>query len=136
MTTGAPPPHLRCTLLRAVVAAAALAVGAAGCADHDAGTAPRPAPSPRTTSPQQLCTTLVTRWAQQLLADGGSGYGDYQSMGLSNGQYEILRAVLDAARTEEQRNGPAIAHQLIERQADRRCTERYREGVPTGGPWQ
>jgi hypothetical protein len=62
-------------------------------------------------------------------------YGDYQSMGLSNGQYEILRDVVDAARVERKRNGPDSAGQLIDRQAHSRCTDRYRDGNPTGGPW-
>ncbi|MFI1468590.1 hypothetical protein [Streptomyces wuyuanensis] len=141
MTDGAPS-RRRCTLphrlapsvARTAVLAAALAA-LAGCADPGSGTAP-PAPSPRTTPPEELCTRLVTHWAHRLLADGGSGYGDYQSMGLSNGQYEILRTVLDAARAEDRSNGPDAARELTDRLAERSCTERYRGGVPTGGPWQ
>ncbi|MFD9967874.1 hypothetical protein [Streptomyces sp. NPDC059017] len=135
MTDGAPP-RPRCTPLRVLAPSVALAAALAGCADPGAGTTPRPSPSPRTTAPAELCTRLVTQWAHRLLADGGSGYGDYQSMGLSNGQYGILRTVLDAGRAEERRNGPGTARELTRRLAQRGCTERYRDGVPTGGPWQ
>ncbi|MFG3306059.1 hypothetical protein [Streptomyces wuyuanensis] len=142
MTDGEPsrrrwtlPRRLAPSVARAAVFAAALAA-LAGCADPGSGTGPRPSPSPRTTPPQELCTRLVTQWAHRLIADGGSGYGDYQSMGLSNGQYEILRTVLDAARAEARDNGPDAARELTERLAERSCTERYRGGVPTEGPWQ
>lgn len=142
MTDGAPsrrrwtlPRRLAPSVVRTAVLGAALAT-LAGCTDPGSGTAPRPSPSPRTTPPRELCTRLVTQWAHRLLADGGSGYGDYQSMGLSNGQYEILRTVLDAARAEQRSNGPDAARELTDRLAERSCTERYRGGVPTGGPWQ
>ncbi|MDJ0384298.1 hypothetical protein [Streptomyces sp. G-G2] len=77
--------------------------------------------------------------------DGGHGGHDpvgldYQSMGLSGGQNEILRAVLADARTERRAQGPAAgpdaAHRLTAREARSRCAERYRSGTPTGGPWQ
>ncbi|MGW1881883.1 hypothetical protein [Streptomyces sp. NPDC001970] len=119
--------------------AAGVLVGAAACSaggsDSGAPDGRRTTPSPHTTSPQELCTALITKWGHELL-DDDSGYGDYQSIGLSNAQYEILRATLDAARAAKQRNGPASARELIDRQAEERCTERYRNGVPTGGPWQ
>ncbi|MGW7362802.1 hypothetical protein ACWGI8_05065 [Streptomyces sp. NPDC054841] len=125
------------TAVCAALTAGLLATGAGCSGDADRGAdGPRPAPSPRTTSPQELCTALITRWGQELLAAGDSGYGDYQSMGLSNAQYEILRDVLDAARAERRRNGPDAAGELMRRQSDERCTELYRDGVPTGGPWQ
>lgn len=63
-------------------------------------------------------------------------YGDYQSMGLSNGQYDILRTVLDAARAEKKRQGAAAADHLIDRQARRGCVDWYRSGGPGEGPWQ
>ncbi|MEU1016392.1 hypothetical protein [Streptomyces sp. NPDC005898] len=99
-------------------------------------------PSPGATSPAALCTALVTEWARQLYAADGSGgpsgsggYGDYQSMGLSNGQYAILRDVLDAARAERRRQSAAAGRKLIDRQARKRCAERHRDGGPSGGPW-
>ncbi|MFD7440316.1 hypothetical protein [Streptomyces sp. NPDC059909] len=121
--------------VRAALAAGVL-TALAGCSDGGAPAGGPAAPSPRTTSPQELCTTLIAKWGHKLLTDGDSGYGDYQSMGLSNAQYEILRETLDAARAEKQRNGPDSAGTLIDRQSGERCAERYRNGVPTAGPWQ
>lgn len=63
-------------------------------------------------------------------------YGDYQSMGLSNGQYAILREIVDAARAAKRRQGTGAAERLIDRQARASCAERYRHGTPSGGPWQ
>ncbi|GGT12774.1 hypothetical protein [Streptomyces chromofuscus] len=90
-------------------------------------------PSPRATTPAEVCARIVAYWSREVLDDGS--YGDYQSMGLSNGQYDILRNVVDAARTERERQGRAAAEQLIDRQARVRCAGRYRDGGPTGGPW-
>ncbi|MBM7171616.1 hypothetical protein JQK87_25060 [Streptomyces sp. G44] len=100
-----------------------------------------PAPASRTTSPAGLCTTIITKWARQIYdADGtaradDSTYGDYQSMGLSNGQYQILREILDAARTARRRETTDAGRELITRQARERCAERHRDGGPSGGPW-
>ncbi|MFH8611163.1 hypothetical protein ACH4D5_27175 [Streptomyces sp. NPDC018029] len=94
-----------------------------------------PSPSPRTTSPADLCTTIITKWARQIYDSGDTTYGDYQSMGLSNGQYMILRDILDAARAERRRESAAAGRELIARQARERCAERHRGGGPSGGPW-
>ncbi|MGW6688899.1 hypothetical protein [Streptomyces sp. NPDC054961] len=104
------------------------------------GTArPGAAPAPEPTPPQRLCSDLITHWAGVIL-DAGDGpdavHLDYQSMGLSGGQNEILLAVLAAARAEGRAAGPAAARELTAREAGRLCAERYRSGVPTGGPWQ
>ncbi|MFG3201727.1 hypothetical protein [Streptomyces sp. NPDC048192] len=90
--------------------------------------------APMPTSPAALCTRLVAHWAREVL-DSGT-YGDYQSMGLSNGQYAILREVVDAARAVKQRQGTVAAERLIDRQAHAACAERYRHGTPSGGPWR
>ncbi|MFJ9866486.1 hypothetical protein [Streptomyces sp. NPDC101165] len=85
-------------------------------------------------SDAELCARIVAHWSRKVL-DSGT-YGDYQSMGLSNGQYEILRDVVDAARAAERRQGAAAADELIGRQAHESCAERYRHGTPSGGPWR
>ncbi|MEV5143155.1 hypothetical protein AB0L14_01600 [Streptomyces sp. NPDC052727] len=108
-----------------------------GCTGPDAS-APSPAPasaspSAQPTSDADLCTRLVTYWARKMLADGT--YGDYQSMGLSHGQYQILRDVVAAGRSVRKRQGPDLANQLMDRQARTACTARYRHGTPSGGPW-
>lgn len=121
-------------------AAALVAALALGCSpDGTQATPTAPAtPAPHTTSPQDLCTRLITHWSGVLLdaEPGEDPVGrDYQAMGLSGGQYDILRAVVAAARTEEQARGRDAGRDLVAREARQRCDERYRHGIPTGGPW-
>ncbi|MFD9307278.1 hypothetical protein ACFWCB_32190 [Streptomyces sp. NPDC060048] len=128
--------------LAAAATAALLAAAPLGCAcgTPSAGAArPGPAGAPEPTPPQRLCADLITHWAGVIL-DAGEGrdavHLDYQAMGLSGGQNEILLAVLAGARAEQRAQGPAAAREFTAREAERRCAERYRSGVPTGGPWQ
>ncbi|MFD9330886.1 hypothetical protein [Streptomyces sp. NPDC060065] len=95
---------------------------------------PSGSPSPEVTPPEDLCAQLVSYWSREALDQ--DSYGDYQSMGLSNGQYEILVKVVDAARAEEKRKGEEAAELLIDRRARELCAERYRDGAPSEGPWQ
>ncbi|WP_247693608.1 hypothetical protein [Streptomyces sp. RM99] len=102
--------------------------------------APTPPPSAsasprRPLSPAELCTTAVRHWAREAL-DGATPYGDYQSMGLSDRQYGVLREVLADARAVRSEQGTRAARSLIDRQARARCAEAYREGAPTRGPWR
>ncbi|MFJ3668511.1 hypothetical protein ACIPSE_18910 [Streptomyces sp. NPDC090106] len=131
-------------------ARAALGVGAAlglalltvtGCGGSASRTASAPTPTPvptpasgRPAPPEDLCARLVAHWSREVLDT--DTYGDYQSMGLSNGQYEILIGVVDAARAARKREGPAAADELIDRRARRGCVEWYRDGGPGDGPWQ
>ncbi|MFE6283952.1 hypothetical protein [Streptomyces sp. NPDC057877] len=123
--------------LRTGAAALLLTLLSTGCGTADspptsAGTSAAPSPTP--TPPEDLCTRLVSHWSREVL-DSGT-YGDYQSMGLSNGQYEILREVVDAARAEKRRHGAQAADALIERRARAGCVDWYRTGGPSDGPWQ
>ncbi|WP_046729619.1 hypothetical protein [Streptomyces humi] len=95
---------------------------------------PSQAGSPSAVPDADLCARIVAHWSREVLGSGT--YGDYQSMGLSNGQYEILRDVVDAARALERRQGAAAADRLIDRRARSACAERYRRGTPSGGPWR
>lgn len=107
----------------------------AGCTGPD-GSAPSPAPTTvaaQPTSAADLCTKLVGYWSRRMLA--GDTYGDYQSMGLSHGQYQILMDVVAAGRSARQREGVDAARRLMARQARTACTARYRHGAPSGGPW-
>ncbi|GAA2641888.1 hypothetical protein [Streptomyces vastus] len=92
------------------------------------------ADSPSATPPEDLCTRIVTYWSREVL--GEATYGDYQSMGLSNGQYEILMKVVEAARAEKKSKGTPAADRLIDREARAGCEDLYRDGTPSGGPWQ
>ncbi|WEH18808.1 hypothetical protein [Streptomyces sp. VNUA24] len=125
---------------RAALAPALLAgVLATGCAapdtpDASASARNDGAPSPSATPREEVCAKLVTYWAREAL-DSGT-YGDYQSMGLSNGQYEILRTVVDAARAERRRTDAGAADRLIERRARTDCEAWYRSGGPGEEPWR
>ncbi|GAA1944296.1 hypothetical protein GCM10009837_82940 [Streptomyces durmitorensis] len=118
---------LACTALLTTLFAAT------GCGSSPSGDTP--GPSPATTSPEDLCTALITKWGRQIYDSGKETYGDYQSMGLSNGQYMILRDTLDLARAERERHGADAGRKLLTREARERCEKRYRHGQPSGGPW-
>ncbi|MFG2948562.1 hypothetical protein [Streptomyces adustus] len=107
---------------------------AAGASGTSGGTAGPGSPAPSVTAPEELCTRLVAHWARQVLDT--PTYGDHQSMGLSNGQYEILRAVVAAARAERKRQGSSAAVELIDRQTRSACVDRYRSGEPGKDPWR
>ncbi|KES04714.1 hypothetical protein BU52_24135 [Streptomyces toyocaensis] len=100
-------------------------------ADADGGRTA--SPSPRVTSDEDLCAELVGHWSRQVL--DGDTYGDYQSMGLSGGQYDILREVVDSARAARRQGTPDVGR-LIDREAREGCAEWYRAGGPGEGPWQ
>ncbi|WP_405967031.1 hypothetical protein OG613_13225 [Streptomyces sp. NBC_00015] len=139
MTTGGAPragaagrlpgPAFPAALLAGLLATGCGATGSAGAS----GT-PSPSASASTTPPEELCTRIVAHWSREVL--DSTAYGDYQSMGLSNGQYEILRTVVDAARAAKKRQGADAADELIGREAAEGCARRYRSGGPTEGPWQ
>ncbi|MFF4468598.1 hypothetical protein ACFYZ3_03475 [Streptomyces sp. NPDC001599] len=144
-------PHRARVLARSLALALLIGVFAAGCggdpddrAGGSAGTALSTSPSsasgassgsPRPLSGAELCVSAVGYWARETL-DGGVPYGDYQSMGLSNRQYDILREVVAAARAAKREQGARAAGELIDRQVRRTCAERYRDGGPSVGPWQ
>ncbi|MET7457781.1 hypothetical protein ABZT03_39215 [Streptomyces sp. NPDC005574] len=142
-TGGTPRPGAaRGFALALALMAGALATGCAGPAGTDTTTARRTAPAPGTrapsapaaTSPEDLCARIVAHWSREVLDQ--HTYGDYQSMGLSNGQYEILRDVVDAARAEKRRQGARAADELIDRRTRAGCARWYRDGGPGDGPWQ
>ncbi|MEW2566458.1 hypothetical protein [Streptomyces sp. NPDC047070] len=142
MGTGGTPwrgPVLGLALLTGALTAGATGCGGSGAQSGATGvpeatrTAPGTRSAPPATEPEDLCARLVAHWSRKVLDE--DTYGDYQSMGLSDGQYEILMDVVDAARAEQRREGARAAGELIDRTARERCEERYRNGNPTGGPW-
>lgn len=90
--------------------------------------------SPSGTPAADLCATIVAHWSRAVLGSGT--YGDYQSMGLSNGQYEILRNAVDAARAAKRSRGTAAADRLIDSRSRAACADRHRHGAPTEDPWR
>jgi hypothetical protein len=140
MTTGgAPRPGATALGLRLglVLLTGGLATACGNSGPADASSPERTVPASATASaapPEELCTRVVAYWSRKVL--DSRTYGDYQSMGLSNGQYEILRTVVDTARAEKKRQGTKAADELIDRRAREGCTDWYRTGGPSKGPWQ
>ncbi|MEU6099661.1 hypothetical protein [Streptomyces flaveolus] len=91
-------------------------------------------PSPTPVSDAELCVRVVAHWSREVLA--GGTYGDYQSMGLSNRQYDIVREIVDAARPVRREQGDRAADELIDRRTRARCAERYGDGGASKGPWR
>ncbi|MFF9276338.1 hypothetical protein [Streptomyces griseosporeus] len=120
--------------LAVVLAAVCAACGTAADGSQAATGSPPATASASPESPEALCTRVVAHWSREVL--DGDTYGDYQSMGLSNGQYEILRSVVDAARAAKKHQGAAAAEELIDRRAHEGCVAWYRSGGPGEGPWQ
>ncbi|MFB7654723.1 MULTISPECIES: hypothetical protein [unclassified Streptomyces] len=126
-----PGPAARRFLLGALMAVAAVTTVACGnSGDQEAGSGTSSATT-EPPSPTEACVGAVGYWARELLA-GGEPYGDYQSMGLSNRQYGILREVVAAAQAQ----GDRAARELIDRQVREACEEQYAGGGPSDGPWQ
>ncbi|MEU0059669.1 hypothetical protein [Streptomyces sp. NPDC006334] len=129
MATGGP---LSPRAARLLALAFTVSMSAAGCGGSG-GPAAGSTPSAATPPPEALCARIVAHWSREVL-DSGT-YGDYQSMGLSNGQYDILRTVVDAARAARRTQGARAADELIDRQARAGCVRWYRSGGPGEGPW-
>lgn len=137
-TASAPGAGARTRLLGRALLAALLAgpsvTACDGGARHDDAAPPAASAPASSTAPEELCARIVAHWSRAML--DSDTYGDYQSMGLSNGQYDILRSVLDAARAAKKRQGAAAADELIDRRAREDCVRRYRSAGPGEGPWR
>jgi hypothetical protein len=108
--------------------------GAASARDGAGSTtAGSPSPSPTATPPEALCTHIVTYWSRRQLND--DTYGDYQSMGLSDGQYRILMDAVAAAGPAWKRGDTEAAERTIDRTVRTGCDKWYRHGGPSNGPW-
>jgi hypothetical protein len=104
--------------------AAALACGVlllAACG----GTPDRPSAQATTSSrlrtAAETCAVQVGYWAGEVIKPGYQEYGDYQKMGLTAGNYQL---VLDIAKEAKQLRKTATAEQtlaFITREATRRC---------------
>ncbi|MFF4395700.1 hypothetical protein [Streptomyces sp. NPDC001480] len=125
---------LALVLLTGPLAAGCAGSGAAdGAVSRSSPAAATGAPAPRTTSPEELCTRVVAYWSRRQLKE--DTVGDYQEMGLSDGQYDILRDVVDAARAKLQHGDADAADRTVDRRAREGCDHWYRTGGPSKGPW-
>ncbi|MFE1026178.1 hypothetical protein ACFW5I_16710 [Streptomyces sp. NPDC058818] len=135
-------PGLLALALTLPTAALSVGCGNSGAERPGSGVTARPTASASASastqgslSPEELCRSAVGYWAREILA-GSTPYGDYQSMGLSNAQYDILRKVVDAAQVTKRDQGPRADDKLIDRQVSDSCADQYRAGAPGDGPWQ
>ena len=119
--------------LALVLVTAGLCIGCAGSGSRTGAHPATAKPSASTTSPTDLCAKVVSHWSRKVL--DSRTYGDYQTMGLSNGQYDILRKVVDEARAVKKTQGAEAADELIGRQSRAGCRDWYRTGGPSNGPW-
>ncbi|MEV5970765.1 hypothetical protein [Streptomyces sp. NPDC051921] len=107
-------------------ARAAIAAALAGClltvsAGCESARQPARSPAPRTSSPADVCTSLVSYWVKEALKGSKWAGLDWEQKGMSNEQYEIHDDVLVAARAEERGRGREAAFALTDREARRRC---------------
>ena len=120
---------------------AALACGAALLLAACGGAPPRPAALPTTSSrlrtPAEACALQVGYWASELLdAKSDKGY-DYQEMGLTDADYQLVLAITGQARKVRRTAGRAEALAFVKREAQRRCASRTATTCTTaaGGGW-
>ncbi|WP_432753474.1 hypothetical protein ACE1OA_26150 [Streptomyces sp. JL2001] len=102
------------TGLRAALAAGLLAAVPA-CSAEGAD------PEPRTSTPADICTSLVSYWAKEALKGGKWAGLDWEQKGLSNEQLGIHDLVLAHARAAERTEGRDAALAGIDRETRRRC---------------
>ncbi|MFJ7069390.1 hypothetical protein [Streptomyces sp. NPDC101115] len=107
--------------VRAALAAALTGCALALSAGCEAPREPAAAPSPRTSSPADVCTSLVSYWVKEALKGSKWAGLDWEQKGMSNEQYGIHDEVLVAARSEERRAGREAAFALTDRETRRRC---------------
>ncbi|MEU8551059.1 hypothetical protein AB0C81_29460 [Streptomyces roseoverticillatus] len=91
--------------------------GASGSA---AGPAPR-SPSPSPDSPVQLCTRLISYWAEQDIIGSKWAGLDWEQKGLSNEQFGLFDDIVQEARGEQRRHGTDAALDLVRRRSAERC---------------
>ncbi|MFF7020451.1 hypothetical protein ACFY97_05470 [Streptomyces klenkii] len=89
-----------------------------GCGGSAAGPAPQ---SPEPASPVQLCTKLISYWAEQDLTGGKWAGLDWEQKGLSNEQYELYSDIVQAARAEQRQHGTDAALTWLRRRSAERC---------------
>ncbi|MFD6187092.1 hypothetical protein [Streptomyces goshikiensis] len=108
--------------VRPALAALLVALALSGCS-ASAPSAPHrtPTPAPSPSSPAQVCTSLVSYWAEETLKGTYWSGLDWEQKGLSNQQYEIHEEAVAAGRAEERTAGRDKALELIDQLVARRC---------------
>lgn len=97
------------------------------CADHPRSPAPPPSTTTSTTTAAttadlvEECADSVAYWVRYLLTPGSDSGLDYQEMGLSGGENDIVRDLLPAAGSTAKRQGLPAAQSYALTQAGPRC---------------
>ncbi|MEU6081886.1 hypothetical protein [Streptomyces sp. NPDC047108] len=117
--------------LACALAAFLTAAPLAACGGPAPESRPANSPAPHSTSPQELCITLVGYWADVMLKDGRGAGLDWEQKGLSTVQRDILDAVVAAGKAERSRHGEGAAEKTMDRQTERRCRA---DGDKQGSP--
>ncbi|MFC1406439.1 MULTISPECIES: hypothetical protein [Streptacidiphilus] len=94
-----------------------------GCAAQPRSTAPSPTATATATGvdPVEECADSVAYWVRYLLTPGSDMGLDYQEMGLSGGENNIVQSLLPAARSTAQHQGLPAAQAYALAQARPRC---------------
>ncbi|MCF3104944.1 hypothetical protein IPZ58_25635 [Streptomyces roseoverticillatus] len=90
----------------------------AGCGSPGADPSP---PSPSPDSPVQLCTRLISYWAEQDIIGSKWAGLDWEQKGLSNEQFGLYDDIVQEARGEQRRRGTDAALELLRRRSAERC---------------
>lgn len=105
--------------IRLVAAALLLCSACAACATQSRSAAPSPAAS--RVDPVEECASSVAYWVRYLITPGSDTGLDYQEMGLSGGENDIVRALVPAAGTTAKAQGLPAAQVYALQQARPRC---------------
>ncbi|MFF4216079.1 MULTISPECIES: hypothetical protein [Streptomyces] len=105
---------------RLTCASLLLAAVLTGC--EASGSAAGPSPrSPSPDSPVQLCTRLISYWAEQDIIGSRWAGLDWEQKGLSNEQFGLYDDIVQEARAEQRRRGKDAALELVRRRSAERC---------------
>ncbi|TDU02858.1 hypothetical protein EDD99_1267 [Streptomyces sp. 846.5] len=105
---------------RIFLLAAALLLCSA-CAAHPGTAARSPSPTATRVDALEECASSVAYWVRYLVTPGSDMGLDYQEMGLSGGENDIVRALLPAAGSTAKGQGLPAAQAYALQQARPRC---------------
>lgn len=124
-----PTPTVPSVAMAAAVAMATCVLSACGSDGPATVSTGQVTPTPEPKPPEEICAQAVGYWAEQELR-GDSGYGDYQSRGLSDSQNNILLEVVAEAKAHRKEHGEQAALEFAAREAAQRCDEYHRNSPP------
>jgi hypothetical protein len=112
---------VRAARVAAGVLAAALAAGCSSQHAVTSTTSTTAAPASPGVSLVDECASAIAYWTGQALTPGADQGYDYQEMGLSASEYQILQDVISLARPVARQSGVPAAQAFAQRTARPRC---------------